>query len=113
MLKAYLKIWNREVFVNVNQAGEEMHKKILELDARDDKNELDDFEREERRILLVEQSQKFFKQKVVLYEKAHVKWLKQGDLNSKFFHSTVKWRRARNGINRVFENGHWCEEGCG
>jgi len=32
------------------------------------------------------------------------------ELNSKKFHSTVKWRRVRNGINRVFENGLWCED---
>jgi len=60
--------------------------------------------------LLAEQSRNSFKQEAVLYQKARQKWFKQGDLNSKIFHSTVKWRRARNEINGVFENGLWCED---
>jgi len=36
--------------------------------------------------------------------------LKQEDLNTKFFHSIVKWRRARNRINGVLENGQWCDD---
>jgi len=35
--------------------------------------------------------------------------LKQGDLNTKYFHSTIKWRRARNGFNGVRDNGVWYE----
>jgi len=35
-------------------------------------------------------------------------WLKQGDLNKKFFHSS--WRRARNELHGVFINGRWCED---
>ena len=41
-LKLDLKIWNREVFGNVNQAGGNLQKKIQDLDPRDDENDLDE-----------------------------------------------------------------------
>jgi len=45
-----------------------------------------------------------------LYQKARQKWLKQGDLNTKFFHSSVKWRKAMNGLHGMFVDGRWCED---
>jgi len=51
-----------------------------------------------------------FKQKGVIFQKARQKWLKQGDLNTKFFHSFVKWRRARNELHGLFVDGRWCED---
>jgi len=105
-----LKIWNREIFGNVNQAGEIIQKKIQELDARDDENDLDEFGREEMRLLLAEQNRNLFKQEAVLHQKTRFKWLKQGDLNTKFFHSSMKWMRMRIGINRVEVNGQWSED---
>jgi len=36
MLKSDLKIWNKDVFRNVNQLGKVIQKKIQELDAHDD-----------------------------------------------------------------------------
>jgi len=66
--------------------------------------------REERRILLAEQSHNFFKQEVVMRKKERTKWLKQGNLNTKFFHSSVKWRRMRNEINGVEVKGQWCDD---
>ena len=34
--------------------------------------------------------------------------MKQGDRNTKKFHSTLKWRRARNELHDIVENGQWC-----
>jgi len=64
-MKTQLKIWNREVFGNVNQEGDKLQKKIQDLDARDDESELDNVGWEERRMLLAHQSRNFYKQKVV------------------------------------------------
>jgi len=75
-LKLDLKIWNREVFGNVNQAGKILQKKIQELDARDDEDDLDESGREDRRILLAEQSRNFFKREAIMRQKARTKWLK-------------------------------------
>jgi len=75
-LKLDMKIWNTEVFKNVNQAREILQKKIQELDARDDEDNLHDFGREERRILLDEHSWNFFKQEAVMRKKNTYKVVK-------------------------------------
>jgi len=33
-----------------------------------------------------------------------------GGRNSKYFHSVVKWRRVRNGINGLRDKGQWYDE---
>jgi len=38
------------------------------------------------------------------------RWIKQGDLNTHFFHSSVKWRRVRNQLHGVSINGKWCDD---
>jgi len=53
-LKAYLRIWNKEVFCYVKLEGVKMLKKVQELDARDDESDLDEQGREDRRVTLVE-----------------------------------------------------------
>jgi len=53
-LKTKLKIWNKEVFGDVNLASEELQRRINELDTRDDDNGLKELEREERRSLLAD-----------------------------------------------------------
>ncbi|XP_068483176.1 uncharacterized protein [Phaseolus vulgaris] len=105
-----LKVWNKEVFGDVNLAIELLQKRINELDARDDERGLEESEREERKSLLADLSNAMFKQEAVLHQKARQKWLKQGDLNTKFFHSSIKWRRARNELHGMFVDGWWCED---
>jgi len=109
-LKAELKVWNKEVFDDVNQASKEVQKKIEVLDERDDVCGLVESEREERKTLLAELNKVKFEHEAVLFQKARQKWLKQGDLNTKFFHSSVKWRRVRNQLHGVYVNDIWCED---
>ncbi|XP_068504131.1 uncharacterized protein [Phaseolus vulgaris] len=108
-LKADLKVWNKTIFGDVNQAGEGLQKRNRELDGRDDEFDLNELEREERKTLVVEFNKNLFKQEAIVKQKARQKWLKQGDLNTKFFHSSVKWRKAKNELHGVLENGRWCE----
>ena len=68
-LKLDLKKWNREVFGNVNQEKDLLQKKIQELDARDDESDLHEFGREERRLLLAEQSRNLFIQEASCIKK--------------------------------------------
>jgi len=80
------------------------------LDTRDDESELDEQGCEKRRFLLAEQNKNFFKKETILHQKAHQKLMKQGNLNTRFFQSVIKWRRDRNVLNGVFDNGQWCED---
>jgi len=87
-----------------------LQKRINELDARDDEIGLLESEREDRRTLLADFNNFLFKKEAILHQKARHKWLKQGDLNIKLFHSLVNWKRARNALHGIFVNGRWCED---
>ena len=108
-LKADLKVWNRDIFGDVNQASKEIQERLDELDSRDDEDGLVESERDERKSLFAKLSETKSKQEAILFQKARQSWLKQGDLNTKFFHSVVKWRRARNQLHGVFDNNKWCD----
>ena len=56
-----MKVWNRDIFGNVNSFGEDLKKKIQYLDDRGDECVLDEAGREERRLLLAEQNKNIFK----------------------------------------------------
>ena len=102
-------MWNKEVFGDVNHASKEFQQRIDELDIRDDEVGLVESEREERKSLFAKLSVSKSKQEAILFQKARQSWIKQGDLNTKFFHSSVKWRRARNKLHGVFVNNKWCD----
>lgn len=59
-LKSDLKIWNIDIFGNVNLLEEALQKKIQDLDAHDDEGALDAASREERRTLLAEKNMNLF-----------------------------------------------------
>ncbi|KAL6580244.1 hypothetical protein OROMI_008268 [Orobanche minor] len=40
-------------------------------------------------------------------QKSHVKWIVEGESNSKFFHTIVKNKRQKNFIHSIRENGHY------
>ena len=44
----------------------------------------------------------------MLRQKARVKWLKEGDSNSNYFHRLINYRRRQNVIQGLFINGVWC-----
>ena len=46
----------------------------------------------------------------LLCQKARANWFKSGDSCTKFFHSTLRWRRLKNEIKGVEVRGQWCEE---
>ena len=108
-LKADLKVWNKEVFGDANQSSKEIQQRLDELDLRDDEDGLDDSEREERKSFFAELSVSKSKQEAIMFQKARQSWIKQGDLNTKYFHSLVKWRRARNQLHGIFVNNKWSD----
>jgi len=46
----------------------------------------------------------------MLKQKSRAEWLKSGDTNSKFYHSMLRWMRARNDLVEICINGTWCED---
>jgi len=86
---------------------------IRNLDLDDENNNLRQEGREgreERRKLLAELNVVSYQIEVLAKQKYRTRWLEEGDLNTKFLHIYVKWRRAKNSIKGLpLENG-WGEE---
>lgn len=46
----------------------------------------------------------------MLFHKSRFKWIKEGDENSRFFHSIVNWRRKMNSVRGLHIQGSWVED---
>jgi len=107
-LKKDLKNWNKEVFNSSTK--QELLAEIEELDRYDDEGNLQDDMRVKRVDLLSQLSYLEEKELSMLKQKARMEWLRSGDTNSKFYHSRLRWRRAKCEIVGLRTDGVWCED---
>jgi len=109
-LKCEIRQWNIEVNSNNKTRKQELVAQIEELDKCDDEDSL----QKEKRILrvdLLSQSRSLEdKEAAMLKQKARVQWLKKEDSNSNYFHSKLRWRRARNDLVGIRIARSWCED---
>ena len=87
-----------------------LEKRIQFLDEKDDEGDLSAEGREERRWLLADLGQVRVKQEAILQQKARLNLLSHGDLNTKIYHSNIKWRRMQNGISGLKISDQWCDD---
>ena len=109
-LKFDIRCWKKSVYGDVNKQKEELENRIQVLHGKDDEGELSVEEGEERKQLLADLGQVRVKQEAILQQKARMSWLSQGDLNTKFFHSSIKLRRMQNGISGLRVGDQWCDD---
>ncbi|XP_042497584.1 uncharacterized protein LOC122076339 [Macadamia integrifolia] len=111
VVKGVLKAWAKERFPNLN---EEVKKATSELKRVQDiievsrmSDALFNEEADAKTALLIASKM----QEKLWYEKAKLRWLKEGDRNTKFFHLSVKIRRSRNQISMLRrEDGSWISD---
>ncbi|XP_042499747.1 uncharacterized protein LOC122077927 [Macadamia integrifolia] len=106
-----LKVWARATFPNLN---DEVDKAKLELKKVQDMIEVagmndELFNREaDAKTVLLKANQMYEK---LWAEKAKLRWMKNGDCNSKIFHLSVKLRRLKNQITSLKkEDGTWVSD---
>lgn len=46
----------------------------------------------------------------LLAQKSRVRWLAEGDSNSRFFHACIKGNRRRTQLLKILVDGHWVED---
>lgn len=109
-LKLKLKEWNSGCFGFLEQNIQSLREEIHALDMLDEASglsEADACRRNEKsaQLLLLLNNRKS-----LLAQKAKFQWLKEGDVNSKLFHRSIKARRNSNGIAGLEVNGVWTED---
>ncbi|KAL6579793.1 hypothetical protein OROMI_007817 [Orobanche minor] len=104
-LKLTLREWNKVTFGNIFQIVDLAQKKVGEAEERFDTDpnmanmvHLKKSNAELTLVLAMEES--FWKQK------AHVKWIMEGERNTKIFHDLVKKKRHNNQIHNIHVNGN-------
>ena len=110
LLKIDLKSWNKDVFGNLHTTKGRVVQELEELDCEDCNGGLEESERLKRMELtsrLVEIDRKIDS---LLCQKARASWFKYGDSCTRFYHSSLRWRRLRNEVKGVQLGGFWCEE---
>jgi len=83
---------------------------IKDLDVKDDNEEFLENGRLRRMELLSQLRMVDNKLDSLSRQKARPNWFKSGDMNSKFYHSAIRWRRLKNEVKGVEVRGQWCEE---
>jgi hypothetical protein len=108
-LKAKIKVWNKEVYGGVDLKISQLIEDIGELDVRGELEVLTEGEVSHRKHLFGVLWQLLRSKESLLSQRARVKWLREGDANSAYFHACLKARGSRNFINALRVDGRWVE----
>ncbi|CAI0460218.1 unnamed protein product [Linum tenue] len=100
-IKAKLKVWNKEVFGNIDKRVEDLLIKIKELERVEEERILHDGEREERAKLEIDLRRDLFLQEICWRQKSREVWVKLGDKNSGYFHQMANYRRKVNRVEKL------------
>lgn len=99
-LKEDSKVWNRNVFGNVFQNVRNAEDDVLAREHDLEVNNCDENLRKLRDAKVMYQ-QTLLQEETFWRQKSRVKWLAEGEKNTKFFHLTVMQRKRRSHIRRI------------
>jgi hypothetical protein len=105
-LKGEIKRWNQEVFGNVRARNKAWAEKLELLDRSEEVRRLSEEEKERRRLLASDLEASLLQEEISWRQKSRVKWLKEGDKCTKFFHQVANANRRNNSIESLLVNGY-------
>ncbi|XP_071728625.1 uncharacterized protein [Rutidosis leptorrhynchoides] len=108
--KCALKSWSYQHFGLLDQEIDTLKKLATELEI---KAEAPSFSDHERHAWLNTRRQWLEKEKIktnMLKQKAKVRWNLEGDENTSFFHSMIRFRNNKCNIRGIFDDGVWNED---
>ena len=98
-----MKEWNKASFGELNERKKSILNEIANFDAIEQGGGLTSELLVQRALRKGELEELILREKIHWRQKARVKWVKEGDYNSKFFHKVVNDRRNKKYI-KVLEN---------
>lgn len=110
LLKEDLKKWNHEVFGNIDKKIGELKNEIRDLDIEDEAQGLEEGDIIRRKEATAALFRNLHQKNNLVAQKAKIRWLKEGDVNSSFFHRAINFRRKSNEIPGIMLDGVWTEE---
>nr|CAN81837.1 hypothetical protein VITISV_001932 [Vitis vinifera] len=102
-VKAKLKEWNKDSFRVLKERKKSILSEIANIDAAEQEEVLSPELSAQRALRKGELEELILREEVHWTQKARVKWVKEGDCNSKFFHKVANGRRNRKFI-KFLEN---------
>lgn len=109
-LKEALKKWNQDQFGNMEAKIKMLREEIQNLDDRDDAGGLSEEEAARRWEALAQLILQLNNKKSLLSQKAQIRWLQEGAINSKMFHRAINHKRNTNKLLGLEIAGEWCED---
>jgi hypothetical protein len=100
-LKEDLKQWNYHEFGNVSTKLKQLSCELEVLDCKERQGGLSSMERDLRGSLLLELDRLAHLEETSWRQKSRVRWLKEGDNNTKFFHKIANSNRRRNFMEKL------------
>jgi hypothetical protein len=89
-----LRTWSKKKFRNVSREIEKNRKKLSELLLSNADN------REIRRVS-DQMNELLYREEMIWLQRSRIAWLKEGDRNTRFFHSKAVWRAKKNKITKL------------
>ena len=100
-LKGKIKYWNRTTFGNIHHGKANIEQEMRQLQQKiitqGRSNDLADQEKTLEKELMEKEKQ----EEVLWKQKSRIRWLKEGEKNTRFFHNTTIQRRMHNNITHI------------
>jgi len=106
-LKPILKEWSRKEYGGIEERVELLVGEIKGLDEKGEEGVLTELEVRLRKSKFEDIWRILRAKDALIAQRSRSRWLKEGDVNSKFFHKCIKARKSRNSIKALRENDGW------
>ena len=109
-VKKYLKGWGANIFGNNKKRKKELKEKLENLENLEEEVGLAPDEQELRTSINIELFKMYEEEENYWYQRAHGRWLLEGDLNTSYFHKIANGRKRKNTV-LCLKNGEDMVEG--